>query len=79
MKQAPKVRKMLEMSGKVKAVFQGHSHENDLRTVAGIPYCTLKAVVEGEGEENSAYSLLEVFGDGSLKVKGYRKQLARDF
>lgn len=45
-KQAPEVRKILEMSGKVKAVFQGHSHENDLRTVAGIPYCTLKAVGE---------------------------------
>jgi len=77
-KQSPKVRKILEVCGKVQAVFQGHSHKNELHEVEGIPYCTLKAMVEGEGEENSGYSLLEVFADGSLKLKGFRKQVDRD-
>ena len=77
-RQSPEVRKILEESGKVKAVFQGHSHENDLQTVNGIPYCTLKAMVEGEGVGNSGYSLLEVFADGTLKLKGFRKQVDRD-
>lgn len=74
-KQSPQVRKILEASGKVKAVFQGHSHKNELKMVGGIPYCTLKAMVDGSGEENSGYSLLEVFADGSLRLKGYRKQM----
>lgn len=75
--QSPEVRRILEASGKVKAVFQGHSHKNELQTVGGIPYCTLKAMVEGSGEENSGYSLLEIYADGSLKLKGYRKQVDR--
>ncbi|MFO0977657.1 MAG: metallophosphoesterase, partial [Planctomycetaceae bacterium] len=33
------VRKMLETHGKVTAVFQGHSHQNDLKEINGIPYC----------------------------------------
>ncbi|YCM42217.1 metallophosphoesterase [Verrucomicrobiaceae bacterium 227] len=77
-KQSPEVRRIFEMSGKVKAVFQGHSHKNELHEVAGIPYCTLKAMVEGGGVENSGYSLLEVFADGSLKLKGFRKQVDRE-
>lgn len=78
-KQSPEVRKILETSGKVKAVFQGHSHKNELHEVGGIPYCTLKAMVEGGGEKNSSYSLLEVFADGSLKLKGFRTQVDREF
>jgi alkaline phosphatase len=73
-KNAAAIRKLLEASGKVRAVFQGHSHKNDLQEIAGIQYCTLVAMVEGTGEQNNGYSLLDVFDDGTLRVTGYRNQ-----
>ena len=39
-KNAAEVRKVLEGSGKVLAVFQGHSHKNDYKEIGGIHYCT---------------------------------------
>lgn len=68
------VRKVLESTGKVLAVFQGHSHKNDLREIAGIHYCTLVAMVEGSGEDNNGYSLMELASDGTIRLKGFRKQ-----
>ncbi len=73
-KNAPAVRQVLEASGKVQAVFQGHSHKNDHKEVAGIHYCTLVAMVEGSGAASNGYSTLDVLDDGSLKVDGFRKQ-----
>lgn len=71
---AEQVRQVLEESGKVLAVFQGHSHKNDLNDIGGIHYCTLVAMVEGSGLENSGYSLLDVLEDGTLHLTGFRKQ-----
>lgn len=68
------VRHLLESSAKVLAVFQGHSHQNDLKDIGGIHYCTLVAMVEGAGEENNAYSLLEIELDGTILLTGFRKQ-----
>lgn len=68
------VRRILEDSGKVLAVFQGHSHRNDLRSLGGIPYCTLVAMVEGSGAENNGYSLVELDKQGTLKLRGFRQQ-----
>lgn len=68
------VRKILESSGRVSAVFQGHSHKNDLQQIGGIYYCTLVAMVEGSGLENNAYSILEMFADGTIRLSGFRKQ-----
>ena len=76
-KQCVEVRKILEESRQVMAVFQGHSHKNELKEIKGIPYCTLAAMVEGAGAENSAYSLLEIMPGGRLVLKGYRKQADR--
>lgn len=75
---APAVRAELEKSGKVLAVFQGHSHQNDYQQIGGIHYCTLVAMVEGSGRENSGYSVLDVMEDGSLRLQGFRKQANRD-
>ncbi|MGC4007183.1 MAG: metallophosphoesterase [Pirellulales bacterium] len=72
-KNAEAVRKILEASGRVKAVFQGHSHKNDLKSIAGIPYCTLTAMIEGSGVENNGYAILEITDD-ALSVSGFRKQ-----
>ncbi|NNE00028.1 MAG: alkaline phosphatase [Pirellulaceae bacterium] len=68
------VRQILESSGKVLAVFQGHSHQNDLKQIAGIHYCTLVAMIEGSGAESSGYSLLTITDDGTLSLRGFRKQ-----
>jgi len=73
-KSAPAVREILERSGRVLAVFQGHHHRNEHREVGGIHYCTLMAMVEGNGAEDSASGVLEVFRDGSLKLNGAFKQ-----
>ncbi len=71
---AAAVRKVLEGSGKVLAVFQGHSHKNDYHEIAGIHYCTLVAMVEGSGVENNGYSNVDVFEDGVIRITGFRQQ-----
>jgi alkaline phosphatase len=73
-KNAGKVRTILEESGNVVAVFQGHSHKNDYQEINGVHYCTLVAMVEGAGVENNGYSTLEVAANGNVRVQGFRKQ-----
>jgi predicted phosphodiesterase len=73
-KNAPDIRRALEESGKVKAVFMGHSHKNDERTIGGIHYCTLNAMVLGSGAENNAYAVLDILPDDVVRVTGFRKQ-----
>lgn len=75
---APEVRALLEKSGRVLAVFQGHSHKNDYQQIAGIHYCTLVAMVEGSGPANSGYSMVEIMPDQSIRVRGFRRQVDRD-
>jgi alkaline phosphatase len=74
---AAEVRALLEKSGKVLAVFQGHSHKNDYQAINGIHYTTLVAMVEGSGAENNGYTLLDILADGSLRLQGFRKQMNR--
>ncbi|QDT53460.1 3',5'-cyclic adenosine monophosphate phosphodiesterase CpdA [Caulifigura coniformis] len=78
-KNCPEVRKLLEQSGNVQAVFQGHSHKNDYKEIAGIHYCTLRAMVEGSGPENSGASLLTLREDGAMMLKGFRQQSSYDW
>lgn len=40
------LRRVLEQSGKVVAVFNGHAHWNHLDVIAGIPYVTLQSLIE---------------------------------
>lgn len=74
-KQRVEVRKRLEASGKVLAVFQGHNHLNDLKEINGIRYCTLPAMVEGD---DNAYGLLTLREDGSAHLDGYDRQESID-
>jgi predicted phosphodiesterase len=76
---AAAVRARLEKSGKVLAVFQGHSHKNACQQIAGIPYVTLAAMIEGSGAENNSYGLFEVLADGSMRVQGFRRQSPLEF
>lgn len=71
------VRRVLEERGNVLAVFQGHSHQNDLNQIGGIPYCTLVAMVEGNGKENSGYATVDLHPDGTLALRGFRRQRDR--
>ena len=73
------VRKILEQPGRVQSVFQGHSHKNDYKEIAGIHYCTLRAMVEGSGPENSGASLLTLQPDGAIVLKGFREQKSYDW
>ena len=68
------VRKLLEASGDVLAVFQGHSHQNDLRHIGGIHYCTLVAMVEGSGAKNSGFAWMGLQPDGTIHLTGFRRQ-----
>jgi len=71
---APAVCKILEESGKVIAVVQGHYHKGDYKRINAIHYCTLTAMVEGQGPESNAYAILDIYKDGSLRVDGFRRQ-----
>ncbi|MDB4368690.1 metallophosphoesterase [bacterium] len=71
------VRSLLESSGNVIAVFQGHSHQNDLKTIGGIHYCTLVAMVEGTGLGNNGFSTLNIDNQGNVQLTGFQKQKSR--
>lgn len=75
---APAVRAVLERSGKVLAVLQGHHHENSLAVIEGIPYLVMRAVVEGPGVENHAFGLVDIFADYSLIVHGFGTQAGHE-
>ena len=70
---ASEVRSILSGSGKVAAVFQGHSHTNEHKLIDGVNYVTLTAMVEGSGDQNNAYSVLHCDADGSIRLDGFRK------
>lgn len=76
---AAAVRAELESAGQVVAVFQGHSHSNAYQQIGGIHYCTLVAMIEGSGLENSGYSMLHLHADGTLRLNGFRNQADRQW
>ena len=70
---ADDARKIIEQSGQVLAVFQGHYHRGGLNKISNILYYTLKAVVEGSGLENNNYAIVEIGEDHTIKIVGFRK------
>jgi Icc protein len=59
------LRRILEASGKVLAVFNGHLHWNHLDVVGGIPYVTVQSLIENldddaPGRAAAAYALVRV-------------------
>jgi len=77
-KNAAAVRPILEKSGRVLAVLQGHSHQNFLTTVNSIPYCVLRAMVEDPGPPNNAFGTVEIFPDHSIAIHGQFRQDSYD-
>ena len=74
---AAQVREILEQSGQVLAVFQGHNHVNDYKAIKKIHYVTLNAMVTGSGPAQNAYSILDIWNDGTMKIDGFRTHLDR--
>ena len=72
---AAKVREILEGSGRVLAVFQGHNHVNDHKVIGSVHYVTLAALIEGAlSKGNNAWSVLEAHPEGVLKIDGFHQQ-----
>lgn len=76
-KNAPDVRRILERSGKVMAVFQGHDHRGHYKKINGIHYHTHRAMVEGPGPDNNSFALVTVSTCGHIEVRGSYKQPSR--
>lgn len=76
-KNAEEVRSILESSGKVAAVFQGHKHKGTFDHIGGIYYYALKAVVEGSGQENNSYAIVDILPNADITITGYRKAESR--
>ncbi|GDX41002.1 alkaline phosphatase [Armatimonadota bacterium] len=66
---AEATRDIIEQSGKVIAVFQGHQHCNLLETRNGVAYATLHAVAHDF--ETNAFSLLNLYEDGAMRLIGF--------
>jgi alkaline phosphatase len=73
-KNGPQIRKILEASGKVIAVLQGHYHHGGYQEIGGIHYCTLAAMIEGSGPQNNAYSIMDLLPRDMIRITGFRKQ-----
>ncbi len=73
-KNASSVRGILERSGNVRAVFQGHYHKNAHQHISGIDYITFAAMVEGPVSEHNAFAVVDVSADGAIQVTGFQDQ-----
>ena len=78
-KNAAEVRAVLEQSGSVAAVFQGHMHGGGYRRIGEIHYCTLRAMVERPTVENNAYAIVTVDRQGQITLEGLGRQPDVDF
>ncbi len=77
-KNAAEVRQIMQESKKVNAVFQGHNHAGHYSYIEGIHYYTLKAMVEGSGDTNNSYAIVEVQDNQNIVVTGYRSAISRE-
>lgn len=78
------LRRVIEQSGKVLAVFNGHAHWNHVDVIAGIPYITLQSLVENldddaPGRAAAAYAVCDVDGDRLRVHIGGEHELGLEF
>jgi predicted phosphodiesterase len=64
-KERAELREILEASGKVRLVINGHVHRNHLDVIRGIPYVTIQSLIENldedaPGRPAAAYGILEI-------------------
>jgi len=70
------IRALLESSGKVLAVFQGHEHKGAYTKINDIHYYTLRAVVDSSGLEANSFAIVEVHPNRDVTVVGYRRAVS---
>jgi len=70
---APEVRRILEESGKVLCVFEGHVNSERHSLINHIQYYSFISTVFGSGSKNNSYALAEVSPDLDIRIKGYRR------
>ena len=75
---AVEVRQILEQAGNILCVIQGHVHEERYNLINGIPYYSVNAVVDGDGPENSAYMIVDIYKNGRLKIEGFLRATDRE-
>ncbi|MCR4921592.1 MAG: metallophosphoesterase [Bacteroidaceae bacterium] len=68
---AAQVVDILEESGRVLAVFQGHHHTGHYSRRNGIHYWTMKGLIEGEYPAHNSYAIAEVDKLGQILIQGY--------
>ncbi|MDZ7360034.1 MAG: metallophosphoesterase [candidate division KSB1 bacterium] len=78
-KNARAVRRILEKSGKVLAVIQGHDHQGGYEKINGIHYVNLKALVEGPTLKNNSYAIVTIAKNGRLSWRGFGRESDRIF
>jgi predicted phosphodiesterase len=78
-KNAGEIREILEQSGKVICVFQGHVHKENYNLINKIHYYSVNAVVDNKGMENNSYMIIDVFKDKRIVVNGFRRASTREF
>ncbi len=64
------VRKILEESGKIVLVMHGHIHTGDYQSIAGIPYYTQVASVEGDNPSDRTCTIVKLDG-GAVTLTAY--------
>ncbi len=75
---AAEVRQILQESDRVLAVFQGHNHSGHYSHIENTHYYTLKAMIEGAGDKNNSYAIVEVHDNQNIVVTGYRRAMSRE-
>lgn len=74
-----RIRELLEDSGKVLAVFNGHVHRNYFSTINGIHYFSLQSLVErmpGVNQPSESYALIELNRDQIMvDIHGFERNL----
>jgi alkaline phosphatase len=78
-KNAKTVRRLLEKSGNVLAVMQGHDHKGAYAKINGIHYFTLKALVDGATLKNNSYAVVTLAGNSRVKISGFGRETDKIF
>ncbi|WP_425884168.1 hypothetical protein ACPYIV_16960 [Parabacteroides sp. ASD2025] len=68
---AEEIVSILEQSGKVIAVIQGHHHAGNYSFRHGIHYFTMKGMIEGSLPENNSFAVIEIDKDLNIYIEGF--------
>jgi hypothetical protein len=70
---------VLERAGNVLAVMQGHQHDGGFSEINGVPYLTVRGLIQGPPLPDTAFAIVEVRDDWSIGVTGYGRAVSAEF